>query len=123
VANIRVWWKRAAQQYTGNVYFRATNSYQATRPMTSRPSPRPTSTIPLGSQGHRIRRDHGNEHGRFQVWKNQAFGAAGEVPGEVGTTTAPTTPNASYYDNPAPGSDSVVIADMNRDGRMTWCWA
>jgi hypothetical protein len=61
----------------------------------------------------------GSNAGQMQVWKNEAFGNAGEVPGKVGAVGNPTTPNASFYDNPGTGEvNGVAIADLNRDGYM-----
>lgn len=120
VANIRVWWNGQPDRYSGNVYFQATESYlgnasydiPALAAMDVDGSGTNTRDVVSGVVT-------GANVGRFQVWRNQAFGGPGEVRGQVGAVTSPVTPNSQYYDNPGTGEVSAVaLDDLNGDGRV-----
>jgi prepilin-type N-terminal cleavage/methylation domain-containing protein len=119
VDNIRVWWNGEPNRYSGNVYFRSTQNYLGNASYDI-----PAMAIANVDTSNANARDllcaavTGTNTGRFQVWKNQAFGGLGEVPGMVGTTTNPVAPNASYYDSPGTGeARALAVRDLNGDGR------
>jgi hypothetical protein len=119
IANIRVWWNGQPGAYTGNVYYRATESYLGNA---SYDIPA-LAASDIDNSGATTRdlisgAVTGTNVGLFQVWRNQAYGGAGEVQGRVGAATSPVTPNAQYYDNPGTGeARAVAIDDLNGDGR------
>ena len=118
-ANVRVWWNGQPGKYTGNVYFRSTESYQGNASY---------DIQALGAadvDGSGNTRDvvsgvvTGTGTGKFQVWLNQCFGQAGQVRGEVGQVGNPTTPNSSYGDSPGTGEvRGLALADLNGDGKI-----
>lgn len=119
-ANIRVWWNGQPGRYTGNVYYRSTESFMGNASYDIQA----LGAADLDGSGNNTRDVvtgvlTGTNVGRFQVWRNQAYGNTGEVRGTVGTVTTPTTPNSQYYDNPGTGAvRGLALGDLNSDGRI-----
>jgi prepilin-type N-terminal cleavage/methylation domain-containing protein len=120
IANIRVWWNGQPNRYSGNVWFRQTESYLGNASYDI-----PVLAIANIDSSAVENRDvitgvaSGTNTGRIQVWQNQALGYAGETHGKVGTTTTPCAPNNQYYDNPGTGEvRGLAIGDLNGDGLL-----
>jgi hypothetical protein len=119
-ANIRVWWNGQPGRYSGNVYFKNSESYLGNASYDIQA----LAAANIDGSGGNARDVisgvlTGIGTGRLQVWKNQAFGAAGEVKGKVGVVATPVTPNSQYYDNPGTGEvQTLAVGDLNFDGRL-----